>query len=334
VIGVRLRHGAAGRVVGADLVVDASGRRSRLSEWLRAAGAPGLRREAEPCGIFYSSRFYRLREGVAAPRGDGTIGADLGYMKYGIFPGDAGVFSITLAASPDDAPLRAVLRPHAFTAAAASLPATRAWIDPAVSEPISRVTGMGKLENARRFPVRDGEPVALGVVPVGDALLHTNPLYGRGCTLAFVNAWLLADALRAHPDDPRAFARALDAAVEREMVPWYLSGRAADRDAIEVGAAQRRGEDPYAFQRSDGTVDPRAWMRTLLRDGLFPAMRSDLGILRAFARAFNLLDPPYDLMARPELMAAVLDHWNRRHERAPHVQGPPRTEMLATLAAA
>ncbi len=54
--------------------------------------------------------------------------------------------------------------------------------------------------------VVDGEPAAIGLVPVGDAVLCTNPLYGRGCSTAYWSAHLLATAVAEHGDDPRALA--------------------------------------------------------------------------------------------------------------------------------
>jgi hypothetical protein len=48
-------------------------------------------------------------------------------------------------------------------------------------------------------------------------------------------------------------------------------------------------------------------------------------------RVFNLLDPPQDVMARPEIMQSVLAAYNDRHNRPPLVTGPSRTEMLDLL---
>lgn len=327
--GVRLRDGTT---LEADLVVDASGRRSRVDRWLAEIGAGPLPFESETCGIFYSSRFYRVREGAEMPSLDGPVGADLGFLKYGVFPGDAHVFSVTLAASPDDAPLRALMRQPAFEAVAALLPATREWVDAEVALPVSNVHAMAKLDNARRFGLVDGEPRVLGLVCAGDALIHTNPITGRGCSLAFVSAYLLADALRDHPGDLRAFAQDLEARVEREIAPWYEAMRAQDRDAIEVAAMQRRGEDPFAVNRADGSIDPKAYMRSVLRDGLVPALREDLTVLRAFMRLFNLLEPPADLMANPQLMQRVLASHARRDQRAAEDRGPDRDEVMARLA--
>jgi flavin-dependent dehydrogenase len=224
-----------------------------------------------------------------------------------------------------------VLRTRGFEIAVSALPLTRAWVDPKVSEPISDVHGMANLRNTRRWLVSDGEPLALGVVAIGDALIHTNPLTGRGCSLAWVSAFLLADALRKEPEDARAFALVLDSAIEREVVPWWRAQVQQDRDALEVEALQRRGEDPYKVEREDGSQDPKAFMRSLLREGLGHAMREDLTVLRAFMRVFNLLDSPEDLMRRPELMQAVLRAWNDRHNRPPLATGPSRAEMIELL---
>jgi hypothetical protein len=57
-------------------------------------------------------------------------------------------------------------------------------------------------------------------------------------------------------------------------------------------------------------------------------------VLRAFMRVLNLLDPPQDLMGRPEVFQAVLKAWNDRHTRPPLATGPSRREMLEALSAA
>jgi 2-polyprenyl-6-methoxyphenol hydroxylase-like FAD-dependent oxidoreductase len=324
------RHGKA-HEHSADLVIDAMGRRSRVSRWLLEAGSRPVREDSEPCGIFYSSRFYRVAEGAEMPRLEGPMGADLGYLKYGIFPGDDRTFSITLAANPEDTPFRALFRAPAFDALAATLPATKPWVDPAVAKPISRVMPMANLNNTRRFFVDESGPVALGIVAVGDALIHTNPIVGRGCTLAFVNAFLLADALAAYPEDGKQFALDLDARVVEQIVPWYEGLRVQDRDAIQVNAMLRRGEDPFCVNRADGTVDPSAYLRSLLRDGLLPALREDVTVLRAFMRIFNLLDAPNDLMKDPAMLSRILAVYQRRDERAQDVLGPTRDEVVAQL---
>ena len=332
VTGVRIEGEAP---LQADFVVDASGRRSKLRHWLEEVGSAPIREESEPCGIFYTSRFYRLRDGVDAPMMEGPIvGEDLGYLKIGLFPGDARTFSITLAASPDDDALRAVLHKPAFEAAASALPQIAAWVDPKISEPISDVHAMANLKNTRRFLVEDGAPCVTGFAAIGDALLHANPITGRGCSLSWVSVFALAAALAEHPEDPREVVLAYDAAVEREVIPWYRLQVQQDRDAIEVEQAQRRGEDPFQVVREDGTNNPKAFMRSVIREGLLPAVRSDVTVMRRFMRLMNLLDPPNDLMSDPAFFGRIVACYNQRHEREAAREGPRRKEMLDILESA
>lgn len=324
------KSGGGEELVRGDLVVDASGRRSKLGAWLPAIGTPPVREKSSPCGIFYTSRFYRLLDGVEPPPLDGGIvGVDLGYLKLGIFAGDSRVFSITLAASPADAEMRRVLHEPAFEAAVAALPMSASWTSAEMSEPVSEVHGMADLRNTRRWLVENGEPLALGFVAVGDALIHTNPIVGRGCSLAWVGAFDLADCLDAHGDDLRALALAYDERIERDVVPWYAMQVAQDADAVEIAEAQQRGEDPFRVDNPDGTQNPKAFMRSLVKEGLMPALREDLTLLRVFMRALNLLDPPADLMKNPVVLQSLLASYERRELREKVVLGPSRTEMVA-----
>jgi 2-polyprenyl-6-methoxyphenol hydroxylase-like FAD-dependent oxidoreductase len=336
VVGVRMRAaGGVAESLRGDVVIDASGRRSALPAWLMASGISTPREESEDCGIFYSSRFYRLLPGASEPPREGPIGADLGYMKFAIFNGDSRIFSVTLAASPEDAPLRKVLHPGPFEAAARAIPAIRPWLEPGRSEAITGVHGMASLRNRRRRFVVEGRPVALGLHVIGDAAICTNPLYGRGCTLAFVHAWLLADALRAHGDDAESCALELDAGTRHEIVPWYKAALGQDREAREVAAEQRRATiagGVAAHTAGPQPVDPKAFMRSVLREGLLPALRTDATVLRAFLRNFNLLETPDSLLSNGDVMRRVLAAWQERDQRVADAPlGPGRDEMVRLL---
>ena len=227
--GARLDDGTE---LAADLVVAANGRRSAVAEWLAEIGARPVTETVEDTGIVYASRFYRLLPGAEVPPRTGPIGGDLGYVKYGTFVGDNRTFSITLAVPTGDDELRRRLAdPVAFDAAARSLPATAPWLD-GRAEPITpEVHMMAGLLNKWSDYVVDGEPAAVGLVPVGDAVLCTNPLYGRGCSTAYWSAHLLAQAIAEHPNDVRAVAVAYDDALRTEIHPWYRSSVEQDREA-------------------------------------------------------------------------------------------------------
>jgi 2-polyprenyl-6-methoxyphenol hydroxylase-like FAD-dependent oxidoreductase len=330
VTGIRLE---GGRVLDADLVVAAGGRRSAVPQWLAELGASEhIPEESDDTGIVYLSRFYELRDGGDFPLRSGLIAGDLGYVKYGVFLGDSRTFSITLATPTGDDRLRRLLSdPERFDAAGRLVVAAAPFLDgravPLAADG-ARVHVMAGLLNRWRDFVVDGRAIATGVVPVGDAVLCTNPLYGRGCTTAFWGAELLTDAIGAHPHDVGAAALAYDEAVRAEIHPWYRASVAQDAQARRVAAALLVGDDP-----DSDPADRRTQMRAVFREGLAPAIRTDPVVLRAFARTLNLLTRPSSLAKDPDVAARVLAAWNDRDNRppAPPLGPATRAELLDAL---
>ena len=316
ITGVRAGEGE----IPAERVVDAAGRRSPLASWLSDIGAAAPEQETVECGIVYLSRFYRLRDGHEAPPQEGPVGGDLGYLKYAVFLGDNRTFSVTFGTATNENDMRPrLLKPALFDAAAVNLPATAPWVDPERAEPITGVEVMARLVNRRQRLFVDDEPVALGVHALGDAAIHTNPLYGRGCSLGMVHAYLFADLLAGGIEDPKALALALDEATREHIDPWYRTSVMQDRENIRAQNGEVATDDP---------------MRALMRDGLMPAVRVDPDVFRAFLRVLNLLDAPDAMMQNPTVMARVLEVWQARGERPdPPAEGPTKDEMLRILAA-
>ena len=335
VAGVTVKTPGGVADIDAGIVVDASGRNSRADRWLVAAGAEPAPREDHPCGIFYTSRFYRLRDGAVYPPLNGrqsltggVAGVDLGYVKAGVFRSDNRTFSITLAADPEDEPLRPIAREREFDVASRLIEASRPWVDEAVSTPISKVYLYGNLSNSRRRYFVDGRPLVAGLFAVGDASVHTNPLAGRGCALAWVSAFELADVL-GDESDPVQRAAAFEARNERRIVPWYEYQVDRDREAIAVNKALQRGEDPFDFTRPDGSIDEDLYRRVILRKGLRFAAREDVRILRLLFRQVSLLDPPGATDEHADLAAVVLKGYERS-KTEPEAR-PGRAEFIAAL---
>lgn len=325
VVGVRLADGAEARC---DLVVVAAGRRSALPDWLSAIGCGPICEDVDDTGIVYFSRFYRLCEGSDYPPRAGPIGGDLGYLKYGVFVGDNRTFSVTLATPTEDEELRKELTdPAVFDWCARQLVATAPWVD-GRAEPITEsVHVMAGLINRWRQYVVGERPVATGFIPIGDAVLCTNPLYGRGCATAFWGAHLMVEAIEAHPGDPQAMLLAYEVALRAEIYPWYRASVEQDAEARRVSTALLAGEDP------DGDpTDQRSFMRAVFRDGLLPALRRDPVVLRAFFRALNLLTAPNAMIKDSDLGARVLAVWQDRDNRPPEpALGPKRRADLMAL---
>ncbi|MFN8052749.1 MAG: FAD-dependent oxidoreductase [Acidimicrobiales bacterium] len=317
-----------GRRLDADLVVAAGGRRCGVPAMLSELGVD-LAERTEDTGIVYFSRFFELHDGAEYPPQTGPIGGDLGAVKYGVFPGDNRTFSITLAvAAHDDELRRAVLDPDGFLRVAAEVPATALHVDGRAT-PIGGVHVMARLLNRRRhFTSPEGAPRVLGFSAVGDAHTCTNPLYGRGCSLAFVQAELLAESLARHPDDPVERARHYEQRCDEEILPWYRAAVAQDR-------ATRAASEPVPDDgRVDGSTDAPTVpaedpMRAMMRDGLLPAMRVDPVVVRAFLRMFNLLEPPDSLIKDFDVIGRVMTVYQDRDLRPPEpALGPGRDELL------
>ncbi|HVV37734.1 MAG TPA: FAD-dependent oxidoreductase [Acidimicrobiales bacterium] len=315
VVGVTLEDGTEVR---GDLVVCAGGRRSDVPGLLKPLGVEVPEKIVES-GLMYVSRWYSWPGGLDLK--EAKLGGDLGFVKFLGIPGDAGTMSVTLAVRTDDHELRhALSNEDNFDRACELLPGPNLFFENGRPEPRTEVKVMGGLLNRLRTFTDDvGEPTVLGFHAVGDAHTCTNPLYGRGCSLAMVQATLLADSLTEHEGDARAVAAAYEAACRREVEPWYEL-------SVQMDIA---GADPKGWALG-GKSDPNEMnpMRAL-----FLAAQTDPVIGRAFARFFNLLALPQEFMADPEIMRRVGDVMMHpeNYPAPPAIEGPSRRELLAEL---
>jgi 2-polyprenyl-6-methoxyphenol hydroxylase-like FAD-dependent oxidoreductase len=331
ITGVRLDDGT---VVHASMVVDALGRRSPAPAWLVPIGAPRPREKSTETGIFYYTRFYRLRR-HKAPRGTtGLIAGDAGWVKLAIFPGDNDTFSITVGTPVDDEALKRLADPVQFERFVAAFPQMAPWRSRGVSEPIGGDEGpvrvMGQLKNRmRHFVDRDG-PLAAGLFVIGDAAYHSNPIYGRGCPSAMVQATLLDEAIGRHPRDLVAAARTLHDLSEQQIRPFWDAAVASDR--------RMRGELPSITSTTTLlTVASSYAVKFVLERGILPATRVDPVVFRGLLRIFHMLDGPEVLLRDPELLLRTLPVLARSvlgSAPPPEFQHVPREAVLARLDAA
>jgi 2-polyprenyl-6-methoxyphenol hydroxylase-like FAD-dependent oxidoreductase len=324
VTGVVLEDGTE---LSADIVVDAAGRTSQAYEQLAEAGAT-IPESSEPCGVVYFTRHYRLLPGQSEPpRGAGSTTGDLGYLKFGVFPGDNGCFSVTLCAPEVEEEMRkAIVDTEVFDAICRQLPGVAPWIEPQRTEPTSRVFGMGQLESRWRELAANGQPAALGFFPVGDCVVRTNPLYGRGCSFAAVSAHLLLDALAASADPAQRLLH-YRAGLERELRPYYDVMRRADRSAIRRARAALLPPTRPSLRAK--------LLRSFLEDGVAPAIREDVELLRAFLRGFHMLEHPQAWLRRPRNLAKIVRVWARGKAANaalyPAQGAPGRVQMLQAV---
>jgi len=291
VLGVRLSDGTE---LPGDVVV-CTGRRGPLVPWLAALGAQ-IAEEVADTHIVYLTRWYRLPQGTPTDI-DARLGGNFGYLKYLAVPCDGSTFSVTLAVRSSDDELRKVLLvPDAFDRACGLLPGPDRFMGLGPVDPLGPVRPMGGLINRlRHFADADGRPLVTGFHVVGDAHTCTNPMYGRGCALAFVQATLLAQAYAEHGEDAAGRAAAYEALSVREVEPWFhtsvLMDSIGDNDGVpkEPDPATRRFGALVADVMLGNAVDPV--------------------VARGLLRMINTLVRPDELMADADFVTRVASYF-------------------------
>lgn len=310
---------SSGETLPAPWIVDASGRTSALPRWLAGLGARPVVQRIQSSGTLYFARRLRLRPGVAAPTGDWLIGpmGDLGYLSFSLLPEDAGHFVVTINTPPSDHDLKQLRDADLWMRAARLLTPLRAWLDPDVADPMSPVLALGRPRNILRdFRSLDPEDLA-GIVPVGDAVCHTNPTHGQGIPLALHHARTVAAAIHG-PGSRVERTAAVIRQVAEHAEPYYRNAAGEDAESARIAA----GATPR-WERPD---NPLFWRKVV-----YPQATSDAALFRAVLRRVHLLDHPDELANNQELLRRVLD--GRRHREGRPPAEPPEPSRGALLAA-
>jgi 2-polyprenyl-6-methoxyphenol hydroxylase-like FAD-dependent oxidoreductase len=251
------RRGGGSRVVPAARIVDATGRGSRMPQWLAALGWPLPAEDVVPIDVRYASRIFA---------GD-LLGDDL-VVITARYPGrlrssvmqrlEGGRVLVTLAGVHGERPPTDLVG-FADYAASLSVPDTAEVV--AAGVPVGDAVPFHFPAYVRRRYERAELPP--GLVVIGDAACAFNPVYGQGMSTAAMSAELLLDE---HDDDARGFHVRQ---AEVHEAPWSLAvgaDLALDGDAPADGpaamirrlqlAAVEDGELAAAFIRVTSLVDP------------------------------------------------------------------------------
>jgi pimeloyl-ACP methyl ester carboxylesterase/2-polyprenyl-6-methoxyphenol hydroxylase-like FAD-dependent oxidoreductase len=316
---------ASGETIPADLVVDASGRRTSVPAMLAAIGARRPYEEREEAGFVYYARHFRAVSSDRGVHGMPTPRALLAqlYHGYGLLtlPGDRDTWGVAVVASSRDHAVRGLRDVDAWSRAVELVPDARPWLD---GEPITDVSVIAGTEDRYRRYVVDGVPVCTGLVAVGDAWACTNPSLGRGSSIGLLHAVTLRDVLRETAGngvgvgDPERLVRAFDEATESRVTPWYRATRAFDRHRLaEI--------DADIDQRPYRTADP-SWAMTT---ALYTAAVRDPDALRAQLSIAHLLASPPEALARPRLVERVIALGASRPRYDP--AAPRHDELVAAI---
>ncbi len=305
-----------GEEIRADLVIDATGRRSPLPSWLAAAGARAPVEELDDSGFVYFGRHFRSPDGTT-PVAFGPLLQHYDSLSMLTLPADNGTWGVGLITSAKDSALRALKDEQVWSTVVKSYPLIAHWLD---GEPIDdQVAVMAKLEDRHRSFVVDGTPVATGVLAVGDSWACTNPSVGRGISIGLIHAVALRDALRRESlDDPVGLALAWEQATLATAEPYFRGTLHFDRHRLAQIEAQIAG---VPYEPGDPIWD--------LSECLGAGAAADPDLLRAALRIGSVLATGEEVFAEPGMVdKAIAVGGPLRGEPAP---GPTRQQLLAVL---
>jgi len=272
-----------GRPLAADIVLDASGRGSRLPHWLTGMGVDVAEPVTVEARVGYASRTYRGR----LPLETGVVVAAVPATQTGglVLPVEDDRWLVCAVGFGEHRPGR---DPEAF------LDALSALRDPAVYDIARALEPEGDVRvhrqtGNRRYAYGRAGGWRRGLLVVGDALCAFDPVYGQGITVAAVQAEMLATALVRPPTTlsaTRRLQRRLGAVAD---LPWSVA----------------TSED-LRMPSSDGEQDLRqrlstVWTRRMVR----LAAGGDEQCTRAFASVYHLMGSPSQLFG-PRVVSAIL----------------------------
>ncbi len=304
VTGAIANSAAGDEAISADLVVDALGRGSSVSDWLVAAGHPEVPVKTLDAKVTYVSRWYDLPS--EEEKGDTWWWKHMVFMptqKKGEHPPEheflvnffpiegnrsiacMGSWGLKMPKTVDD-----------FVESADRLLSPQFAVAMAASEPISEVHLTKSTGNKWRcFDKLSTAPE--GIVFIGDSICAFNPFYGQGMSSAAMSARLLRDRLESTSAMDQKFYKGFLAAQRKEFkVAW---GMAMARD---------RG-----YKCATGTEAVPEWQRKIfaaVSDPMFNAItgasREDAVVDEHFAKVFNLDESIGQMLTNPRVIFGLL----------------------------
>ncbi|HZG37725.1 MAG TPA: FAD-dependent monooxygenase [Nodosilinea sp.] len=279
VTGVVWASDGQSQTLAADWVVDASGRNSKLADWLVDLGFQRPPATTVNSFLGYASRWYRRP--AQAPLEGLIVAAKPGVTRRGgvLYPVEGDRCVITLSGIEKDYPSA---NEAEFWAFANSLR------DPTIAniiqawEPIAPIQCYRRTENHwRHYEKLPALPD--GVVALGDAACAFNPIYGQGMTAAALGAVLLDSCLERSRQGPRRRGLALGfqkQLAKALMAPWLMATSEDLRWPMTTG-------------------DRPGWLSQQLQryfDRVAQAANHDTQVHRAFIEVAHLTKPPTHLL--------------------------------------
>ena len=185
----------------ADLVVDASGRSSRLPRWLEEFGYAAPEKSTVNADVGYATRWYSIPEGWRADWKMVLLATRFPDIKGGavVQPVEGKRWVVTLVGYAGDHP---PTDEAGFEEFARRLIGPQVWEAISAAEPLTGIGGYRRTENHWRHYERL-KRWPQGVIALGDSVCAFNPVYAQGMTVSALSAEILDDFLKGRENRKR-----------------------------------------------------------------------------------------------------------------------------------
>ena len=285
------RHTDADRdSIAADLVVDASGRRSKVSTWLADLGYDTPPEEHINSGLGYASRFYRKPENFPSDWAGIIInGRPPDNPRAGlIMPIEEDMWHVSIGGFAGHHPPN---DEAGFMQWARDLPDPSLYEAIRIAEPLTPIRGyrtdvntLRHFEKLKRWPKN--------FVVTGDAVCCFNPIHGQGMSTSAMDALALRRVLKEWTADPTLdFERLVrDRIAETVAAPWLI----ATGEDLRWSGVKLEGSSHWGMSLF------HRYMNIYLRQAT-----QDQQLASLYHAVINLLVPPA-MLRHPAIVARVL----------------------------
>jgi 2-polyprenyl-6-methoxyphenol hydroxylase-like FAD-dependent oxidoreductase len=293
-VAITSRQGNENHSMSADLVVDATGRGSRMPTFLESLGYDRPAEDEVVMRLAYSSQLLRIPPGMHSELLVLTGPVPGRPTAMGLFSYEDDTWLLTavgLAGREPPGDFAGMLRFIEGFTPPEVMSALR------LAEPLGEVarhrtpsSRWRRYDKMRRFPA--------GLLPFGDAICSFNPLYGQGMTVVALEAVALDRCLRRGQSNlaPRFFR----AAAKPIGVAWQLA------IGGDLALPEVEGPRPLSVRVANKYVDR-----------VQAAAETNLAVAGQFLKVAGFSSPPASLFAPSVLLRVAAVNWQRRRSRAP-----------------
>jgi 2-polyprenyl-6-methoxyphenol hydroxylase-like FAD-dependent oxidoreductase len=298
VSGVKMipRDGTPAFTLTGDLIVDASGRATKIPSWIEAMGLPMPPETVVDSHTGYASRWYKANPG-ARPKDWWWKGIWIdpiaeSFSTAGVlFPVENDRFIVSLAGVGGHYPPSDEAD---YTAQLARLRSPIIAQEVALAEPLSQVYSYRQMANRWRHYDKWGARLD-GFVALGDSSCAFNPVYGQGMTSGALSALILGECLQKHGINDAGLPRKFFEAQARfQSEPWGLA----------------TGAD-FRIPGTEGRQSLVSRVTAPLLGKMFEVADDEPAIGERIGEVINMMKPPSALF-EPPLLRMIAKAWLRR----------------------